>query len=278
MRTGVFQKGQFNIKSGMIFIMPDLDVMRKRPDDINAGSHPWLITQVYDDYIEIVMCTTTSSKTENKHRLNQLYHDNKTDISHPCPPMDRPKDRIQSVSLDTAMLFPKKELFSHKIKLCNENTEKYNLATHGMDALCLRKTDVKYIQDELFQYQKNHRKLTHDPYDCEEQESYLYDLEEGYTVPDWFTKEKYDQQFTWKHLPKADWKAVYPFEDQMHDYEKNDPELQRIAALKSGKTKKSKSATKSPLSRKEIIQQAEAMQRRVLSSSDKPKNDMQFDS
>ena len=272
-RTGTFQKGQFNVKNGMVFLMPELKILDKRSQMLQSDTHPWLITQVYDDYIEMVMCTTTTSNIENKHRIHRLNYDNQTDIRHPCPPMDKPEIRIQSVSLDTAMLLPKKELFSHKIKLCNESTEKYNLATHGMDALCLRKTDLSYIRKELAAYQKDHRQLTYDPFLCEDQESYLYDLEEGYTVPDWFTKEKYNQQFAWKHLPKADWKAVYPFKDQMHDYEKQYDSLLEIAELKSGK---SKNRNKTQLPHTERVRKAKQIQQRTIKQNKQQQQDIEF--
>lgn len=272
-RKGTFQKGQFNVKSGMVFIMPTFHELNDQMKRDIVDTHPWLITQVYDDYIETIMCTTTLSNEENKHRLDRLDYDDKTDIRHPCPPMNRPEIRMQSISLNTAILIPKKELFSHKIKLCNESTEKYNLATHGMDALCLRKTNLSYIRKELAAYQKNHRQLVYDPFMCEDQESYLYDLEYDIQVPDWFTKEKYDQQFAWKHLPKADWKAVHPFKDQMHDYEKQYDSLLEIAELKSGK---SKNRNKTQLPHTERVRKAEQIQQRTIKQNKQQQQDIEF--
>lgn len=239
-RTGINQIGQFEVQTGMVFTMPEMINLHPKGIEINANSHPWIITNNYNDYIEVVMCTTLSSTTEKKHRYNQLNQDNKTDILQPCPPMDRPEIRTSSVSLDTAMLLKKQDLFSNTLKIWNNNTPNCNFTTHKEKSLCLQKPDITNLQNELREYQHNHKETPFDPDCCEEQEAFLYDLEDGLPVPKGFTKESYNKQFGWQHIKPANPYAVYPFEDQMYDYEKQDPELVKIARLKKQAIQKQK--------------------------------------
>lgn len=255
-RRGTKQTGKFDVQAGMVFTMPELKNIHPKKTEIQADKHPWLIANTYEDYVEIVMCTTLGSDIEDKHRFDKLDFDDTTDILHPCPPMDPPNTRTSGVSLDTAMLLPKRTLFTHAIHILNESTPKRNFTTEGTKSLCLNAKDLRNIQSEIFDYQRKNPQHIYDPFECEEHEAMLYDLEDGLPVPDWFSKEYYDQQFAWRHLPKADWKAVYPFEDQMHDYEKSDPKLLNIARLK-------KSGSRRKYSREEIIRKAEELSGRI---------------
>lgn len=230
-RKGTYQTGVFNVRPGMVFTMPDMEILHSKPD-IDADTHPWLVLQVFDDYIETVMCSTLECKTEDKHRTNDLKYDNVTDLTNPCPPMDRPEVRTGKVSLDTAIFLPKKELFSHKIKIWNENTPTRNFTTEGLKSLCMNKKEIDFIREEIRTYQKEYKETWYDPFHCEDSEEYIGNLELNLPVPDGFTKETYDKRFGWQHLPKANTYAVYPFEDQMYDYEKQDPELIKIARKK----------------------------------------------
>lgn len=279
-RKGNRQTGKFNIQEGMVLSMPDLKFIHPRGPKIQAHEHPWLIVNIYRDYIEIVMCTTLSSNNENKHRFNQLYHDNKTDILHPCPPMDRPEIRTSGVSLDTAILLPKKELFSHPIYIWNENTPKINFTTDRLKSLCLCKSDLKNIRNELVEYQLNHKGSVYDPFDCKQQEDYLLNLEDGYHVPKGFTKQAYEKQFGWEHIKEADKLAVYPFEDQMHDYEKADPELLKIARQKkyNSKPRQSKQPqVNQKLPEEDRIKQAEELLNYVMTKSPNTNTGYEYD-
>lgn len=90
----------------------------------------------------------------------------KTDITYPRPPMDRPEVRTSMVSLDTFMVLPKKELFFHTIKICNENTKERNFTTEKTKSLCLNQKDLKYIRKELMQYVNHNPQNNYDPYGC----------------------------------------------------------------------------------------------------------------
>lgn len=244
MRKGTKQTGKFQIQEGMAFTMPSMKQLHTYGMKIKANIHPWLIVNKFEDYVEIVMCTTLSSNEENKHRISLIYNDNNndniTDILHPCPPMDRPNNRMSGVSLDTAMLLPIKELFSNPIQILNNNNPRCNFTTHGLKALCLQQPDLRYLQKELSEYQQQHPDKKDDPFHCYEQIGYVYNLEDGDPVPKGFTKESYDKQFGWQHIKPANPYAIYPFEDQMYDYEKQDPELVKIARLKKQAIQKQK--------------------------------------
>ena len=238
-RKGQKQKGQFDVKPGMVFTMPNMsDISRKY--GVGANEHPWLVLKTYDDYVEVVMCSTLWSNKENKHRTSSLDHENTTDIVNPCPPMDRPQVRMSKVSLDTFTYIKKKDLFSNQLQIWNNNTPKRNFTTENTNALCLNQNELSNLRKEVLQYLLKHPEINYDPWKCEESENNLYNLKDGFPVPKNFTKESYDKQFGWQHLPKADWKAIYPFEDQMHDYEKQDPELVKIARLKKQAIQKQK--------------------------------------
>lgn len=238
-RKGTWQQGKFNVKQGMVFTMPDMEILHPKPD-IDAYNHPWIILNIFNDYIETVMGSTLISNIENKHRMDDFKYDDIVDIQNSCPPMDKPEKRIGKVSLDTAIFLPKKELFSHKIKIWNEPTKERNFTTENLQSLCMNKREINIICDEIRIYQKKYKQTWYDPFNCQDSEEYIGSLNMHLPVPEGFTREAYDKQFGWKHLPKADWKAIYPFEDQMYDYEKQDPELVKIAKLKKQAIQKQK--------------------------------------
>lgn len=236
MRTGISQKGQFNVKPGMTFVMPGLRNKIKDREDryIDAGKHPWLVLSVSDDYVEMVMCTTLSSEYEHKHRLDNLDYPNITDIVNSCPPMDPMSERVSGVSMDTYKYFPKKELFSHNLYLLNRNTPKRNFQTEGIESLRLDSATLKNIRKEVRNYALTISSEDNDPFHCYEQEGYLENLESGEPVPEWFTKESYERQFGWRHLKNADPLAVYPRENEMAPYEKQDRGLVEIVRKHDG--------------------------------------------
>ena len=231
-RQGIWQTGKFDIKTGMVFTMPDMPNIFKDKKETGTDIHPWLVLNTKNDYVEIIMCSTLISNKENKHRIFTFNDENETDITNPCPPMDKPEDRTSKVSFDTFRIIPKKELFSHKIKICNNSTKTRNLATEGLQALCLNNNDVKFIRKETMEFIYDHPLYNYDPFKCEKQSELLYDLQHNYPVPKGFTQQSYDKQFAWQHIKPAYKYAVYPFEDQMYDYEKNDPNLLKIAKAK----------------------------------------------
>lgn len=225
-RKGIKQKGQFNIQSGMAFTMSDMpDICKKY--NIGAEQHPWLILRTEDDYVEIIMCSTLWSNKEDKHNYRALSYDNTTDITNTCPPLDRTNIRGTKVSFDTFMMLKKKDLFSHEIKICNENTPTRNFTTEGLKSLCLSQNDRKNIRKETLEYTVRHPEFNYDPYNCENAKELL-------------TEKEYQKQFGWQHIKPANPYAIYPFEDQMYDYEKQDPELVKIARLKKQAIQKQK--------------------------------------
>lgn len=244
-RRSSFQKGQCQIKTGMVFTMPDLILLHPNGDDIQADIHPWLIANTYNDYIEIVMCTTLQSDTEEKHRYRHMDQDAIMDIKTSCPPMDPKNIRLNGISMDTAFLLPKKELFSHKLQFWTTPTKTRNFATEGLQALRLDKQELTHIQKELRNYQRTHKQpsdQTKDVYQCEDMEAYKDDLEAGFPVPNWFSKKLYNEQFAWKHLPKADPYAVYPFPNQLTKEEQTNPDIVRISTIKKERHKKRSAA------------------------------------
>ncbi len=269
-RQGQKQNGQFDVQPGMVFTMPRLEQIHPNGHRINAGEHPWLIVNTDDYYVEIVMCTTLESDKENKHRWNRLNYDNTTDITHPCPPMDRPEVRTSMVSLDTFMVLPKKELFFHTIKICNENTKERNFTTEKTKSLCLNQKDLKYIRKELMQYVNHNPQNNYDPYGCYAANDFFYDMQHGFTNPNKKTQQSYEKQFGWKHMKKAEKYAVYPFEDQMHDYEKDDYELLKIARLKKYGSKQRQ--PRPPQANQKSLKEGKGKQAENLLGHIKPKN------
>lgn len=223
LRTGIYQKGKFNIKPGMSFIMKDMDDMPQFRPDIMPGRHPWIVTDVMDDYVEIVMSSTMSSDTEGKHRYSSLDYDDISDILDGCPPMEH--GRSTRISLDTFTIFPKTELFSHRLKLLNDNTEQRNFQTEGIDSLCLSEREIKTINKDVNEYIADHPKYDCDPFECELAANYKYDAENGYDVPSSFTLKQYESKFGWKHISDASPIAAYPKESDMHSYELKDLDL-----------------------------------------------------
>ena len=171
MRTGRTQKGRFDIHPGMCFIMHDMDDLASCGLEQMPGNHPWLVTSVDDDYVEIVMCSTLISDNEDKYRLYSLEYENVTDISNGCPPMD--EYRMSKVSMDTFMLLPKKELFSHSLRLLNNNTANCNFTTHGMESLCLCETSLNGIRKDINQYLADHPEYDYDPFQCIASSDYM---------------------------------------------------------------------------------------------------------
>ena len=225
MRTGKSQIGKFSITEGMAFIMEDMETLSPYGRDIGGGSHPWLVTMEDTNVVEVVMCTTLSSRSQNKHRINNLDHDGLVDLPTGCPPMDPPSARLNAVSLDTVMLLPKKELFTHKLKLLNENTERRNFTTEGYQSLRVSENELKLVQDSLNEYLNRFGGMSPDPFGYQDAENNLWDLYKGRKVPNGFTEQSYKDKFDWEFLPEADPKAAYPAESKMHDYEKNDANL-----------------------------------------------------
>lgn len=207
------------MQPGMAFVMSDMDNLAPYGPERMAGNHPWLVTAVDDDYVEIVMCSTVLSAKEDKYRLYSLEYDNVSDIPNACPPLD--SDRMSKASLDTFMLLPKKELFSHTLMLCNNNTEACNFNTRGMDSLCLNSVSLRGVQKDINQYLAEHPEYEYDPFACIENSDYMWQLEndEVMNVPKMFTKEAYEKVFGWKTMDEADKSAVYPTEKRLHPYE-----------------------------------------------------------
>lgn len=230
-RKGSKQKGKFDIKAGMVFTMPDMKHLHPNGNEIDAGIHPWLITNVMNNYIEIIMCTTITCNKEDKHRINNLSND-KTDITNPCPPMDSPKIRTSGVSLNTFFILPKKELFSHPLQIQTENTPGNNFKTNGFNSLCLNAKDLKYIQDEISEYISHNSSLIYDKFGIEEAS---YELEDAIADnnPDLpKIKADYEREYGWQHLKDANPYAIYPYPDQLFEWEKNDTELVKKAQKK----------------------------------------------
>lgn len=219
MRTGKFQNGRFDVQPGMAFMMPSMSVLYKGKYEKRAGEHPWLITAVNDDSIEIVMCSTLKFDKEDKYRLYSLAYDD-ADIHDGCPPMEN--GRTSRASLDTFMVLPKKDFFTHDLKLLNDNTAVCNFRTKGMESLCMSDKMINYLCAEINEYLADHSAYDYDPYQCMYSENCLLDLEDGLPVPEGFTEQAYRERYGWEDLPEADPYAAYPFEDTMHPYERND--------------------------------------------------------
>lgn len=228
MRTGRNQKGVFNIQAGMAFIMPDMGELLEEGQDIEAYRHPWLILGKSDDYVEIVMCTTLSSNIEGKHNSHKLDFEDVTDIINSCPPLDAMRERINGVSMDTYKYFPKKELFSHTLRICNRNTPQRNFQTEGFKSLCLDERTLKNLRTEVRERALKSKDCKNDPFRCYEAEGYLDDLEFGEAVPEWFTRDWYRKNFGWEHIKSVNPNKVYPCEKDMAPYEKQDKKLVEI--------------------------------------------------
>lgn len=152
-RIGRPSKGQFPIKPGMIFTMPDMDELHPRGFEIKAGKHPWLVLSEDADSVEVVMCHTIQSKTDNKFRFHRyLNYDNVAKIDNPCPPMEPSSDRISGCKLDTYMILPKSQLFDHNLQLWNDSSEERNFTTEGYQSLCLDEHDVNRIRNKSLDY------------------------------------------------------------------------------------------------------------------------------
>ena len=231
-RRGQTQKGQFEVQTGMAFTMPALKTILPNGEYIEAQKHPWLIVNTDDDFIEIVMCTTLWSDKENKHRSNKLKYENVTDITNPCPPLDPPNERGSLVMLDTFTTFPKKLLFTHNLQICNTNTKHRNFTTEERKALCLNENEIKYIYQDICEYINKNPDYIYDQFGCYEITDTIYEIQHGIKPNNKNIINTYNQQFAWKHIKPANPYAVYPFEDQMYDYEKQDDKLIKIAKLK----------------------------------------------
>lgn len=228
MRTGKGQRGRFDVLEGMAFMMDDMEDIAPKGVDIDAGNHPWLVTMVDDDVVEVVMCTTLSNDKTGKHRMQKLHHDNVTDLPTGCPPMDPPSVRLNAVSLDTVMVLPKKELFTRRLRLLNENTEEHNFSTKGIESLCLPDNELNLVRNELNEYLSKPGNLCADPFGYEEAENNLWAMYRNEPIPKGFTEQSFKDKFDWQFLPKSDKRAMYPAESRMHTYEKNDVELLRL--------------------------------------------------
>lgn len=236
MRTGKGQKGRFDVREGMAFVMDDMEELSPEGTKRGAGGHPWLITMVDDDVIKVVMCKTLINNDSDKHRMHQLDFDNVTDICDGCPPLDGSRKMTNAVCLDTVFTLPKKELFTHRLRLLNENTLDRNFSTEGHSALCMSEKELNIVRSEINEYIGRHYDPDmQDPFGFEAAEDNLYRLQSGEPVPDGFTNESFTRAFGWKHLPKADPNAVYPAESKMHPYEKRDVKIVKIVALRDSR-------------------------------------------
>ena len=146
MRTGKGQKGRFDVREGMAFVMDDMEELSPEGAKRGAGGHPWLITMVDDDVVEVVMCKTLINNDSDKHRMHQLDFDNVTDIRDGCPPLDGSRKMTNAVCLDTVFTLPKKELFTHRLRLLNENTLDRNFSTEGHSALCMSEKELNIVR------------------------------------------------------------------------------------------------------------------------------------
>lgn len=223
-RLGKTQKGRFDVESGMAFRMHDLKDILSEDEKCKADKHPWLITKVYDNYVEIVMCTTLTENSENKHRLYELNHDNLEDIPNPCPPMDPNSQRQQAFCKDKFRILPKKELFSHKLQILNQNNPYRNFETEDRKSLCLDEEMLKFIRKQCLAYSSNLSDMEMDPFGVLEAEYKLADIPEG-TKELAKAQKEFNKKYGWSYLKQADTRAVYPFEDQMNPYEENDKVL-----------------------------------------------------
>lgn len=221
MRTGKPQKGRFTVEPGMAFRMKDLDELLPDGQECQAGRHPWLITRVDDNYIEMVMCRTLTNNAEGKHNLNVLDYENAEDIIKSCPPMDPSSVRQQAFCKDQFKIFPKKELFSHRLQILNENDEHRNFETEGHASLCMDSNTLKYIRKQCVAFSRNLDETIMDPFGIQDAEYELADMEEG-SEKLALAQKSFADRFGWSHLKQADTRAVYPFEDQMKPYEEND--------------------------------------------------------
>lgn len=224
MRTGRFQKGRFDVKAGMAFVMPDLNDMSPTigaRKNVNMGGHPQIILAVHDNYVETIMSSTLSCASEGKHRLYQLENDNVSDIVHPCPPMDPSNERMSLVSFDTFRLIPKHVLFEHRMQILNATTPKRNFATEGLDALCMDVAECKNIRKEALRYACDRMEEDeYDPYHIQRAEE---DLDDGI-----ITENEFDNRFGWKKMKSADELALYPEKNDLFPHEKTDKKLIHI--------------------------------------------------
>lgn len=218
MRKGKIQKGQFSVQPGMAFTMKALGRLLPADRDFGAGIHPWLITRVDDNYVEAVMCATLTDSHEGKYRINKLLeHDDVSDITNPCPPMNKGDKRTSYMSLDTFKAIPKKVLFSHDLALLNTNTRQRNFATEGMQSLCLDPDEMKAIRKEILQYSSHIPEHEMDPFGVVKADYELYDGE--------YDEDEFQKQFGWQDIRAANPLAPYPFEKDMEPYEKCDKKL-----------------------------------------------------
>lgn len=224
MRTGRFQKGRFDVKAGMAFVMPDLNKMSPAigaRKNVNMGGHPQIILAVHDNYVETIMSSTLACASEGKHKLYQLDNDNVSDIVHPCPPMDPSSERMSLVSFDTLRLIPKRVLFEHSMRLLNATTSERNFATDGLNALCMDAAECKNIRKEALHYACDRMEEDeYDPYRIQQAEE---DLDDGI-----ITEKEFEKRFGWRTMKQADELALYPERKDLFSHEKADKELLRI--------------------------------------------------
>lgn len=226
MRTGIEQRGKFDIRQGMAFQMKDLNHILKDGRSYGAGVHPWLITKVEENYVEAVMCITLTGN--GKHRMFKTDYDDIEDVVNHCPPMDPKSDHTSGINKGKFIMFPKKELFGHELKILNGNTKERNFATEGYDSLCMDKKSVRFIRSKCLEYSMSHPDIDIDPFGIQKVQEMLDDLEDGYPVPKGFSKDGFQKKYGWEHIEDADPNAVYPKEEEMAWYEKKDEKLLSI--------------------------------------------------
>lgn len=227
MRLGETQKGRFDVRPGMSFRMPDLDLMIPGDFDAKFGEHPWLVVGVEDNYVEIVMCRTRECAAEGKSLIGKRRDKDLIKIENPCPPMDPEHQRESSYDDEKYRILPKKELFSHELQLLNMTTEKRNFETEGIRCLCMDEKEIKKIRKYLMSEHGTALEKI-DPYGIVEDEYMLEDLEFGEPVPKGFSRDYFEEKYGWEHLPAADPRAPYPSKSLMTPYERQDKELIRI--------------------------------------------------
>lgn len=245
-RKGKPQKGKFDIQPGMVFNMRALKYLHPNGEVIGAEYHPFLVMDVKDDYVEIVMCKTIACNNENKNRFYKLKkYDNVAEIENSCPPMENDDTRKGGISMDTFCMIPKKDLFSKKLQVWNENSETRNFKTEGLKSLCLDQNEVQRLRHKTMDFLYHHPEVKYDPYDCEYSEKQLEKLEKGEMVESSFTLEMYERKFNYEDLPEASPFFLLPREEDLHAYEKQDKNL--LHAINPNKYPK-------PLSRKDVEQ------------------------
>lgn len=89
----------------------------------------------------------------------------------------------------------------------------------------MRTGQLQIIINQTNAYVRDNPDYNMDPYGCYEAMIELENLECEEHGSEGFTRALYDMRFGWKHLQKADPKALYPYENSLNDYEHDDKDL-----------------------------------------------------